>query len=435
MKISGSRAGSVALRSIAIASASALALGLAACSTGTDSADPQSLTLLVEGGGKSQLSDIAALYTEETGVAVEFVELPYTGLYDRIASDLNSGAPSFDLAAIDAVWLSDFHEGLVPLDDMYTDAVTADLFPALVEEANVDGTFVGMPAWTNVEIVYYRTDLFGDETNKADFAAAYGYELAAPTTWEEYRDIAEFFTRDEDGDGTPELYGTTVVGATDAEWLATVGQAGASALVLDGDEVVINDAAHVDALDYYVSLAEFAPPGAEQVGWAESYNLFDQGQVAMYRFWASSYRSIPDTSAVYGKVGVAPMIAGPGGVGAIPGAWYLAIPQGTATSDAARDFIQFAYDHNDLAVEKAAFGVGARISAFEKYQDEPGYEHLRPMVETLNGPATMPRPANSNWQQIVDAVIIPTLQASFAPGTNYQDLLDGAATEVQTIIE
>ena len=97
---------------------------------------------------------------------------------------------------------------MAPLDDLFTDDVESDLFGGLVTEAQVDDHFVGMPVWTNSEILFYRTDLWEDATNMADFEAKYGYPLAPPTTWEQYRDMAEFFTRDTDGDGAIDLYGT-----------------------------------------------------------------------------------------------------------------------------------------------------------------------------------------------------------------------------------
>ena len=41
----------------------------------------------------------------------------------------------------------------------------------------------------------YRRDLFDDPKEKAAFKGKYGYDLAAPATYDQLRDIAEFFTR------------------------------------------------------------------------------------------------------------------------------------------------------------------------------------------------------------------------------------------------
>lgn len=284
----------VAVTAVGLAVTALSGCGAGASNTG---ADASGLTIVVEGGGKAELQPIADLYTDETGTEITLVELPYAGLYDRISSELQAGDPSFDIAALDAIWLPAFAPGLAPLDDLFTDDVQSDLFGGLVSEAQVGDSFVGMPVWTNSEVLFYRTDLFEDPANMADFEAEYGYPLAAPTTWEEYRDIAEFFTRDTDGDGTVDLYGTDVKGAVETEWLATVSQAGEENMVVDAQtgEVTIDSPAHQEALDYYVSLLPYAPSGAAQLDWAGAQNLFYQGNLAMMRFWGHAYRQTPTT--------------------------------------------------------------------------------------------------------------------------------------------
>jgi multiple sugar transport system substrate-binding protein len=133
----------------------------------------------------------------------------------------------------------------------------------------VDGTFRGMPAWTNSEILFYRKDLFEDPVEQAAFEQEYGYPLAVPTTWDEFTDAAVFFTRDTNGDGSVDLYGTDVKGAVETEWLAHVLQAGSPGAVLDSDgNVIIDNAEHLAALEFYSSLAtelDVSPPGAAQL--------------------------------------------------------------------------------------------------------------------------------------------------------------------------
>jgi ABC-type glycerol-3-phosphate transport system substrate-binding protein len=295
-----------------------------------------------------------------------------------------------------------------------------------VKEANVDGHFIGMPAWTNAEIILYRKDLFEDAKNKADFKAKYGYELAAPTTWKQYQDIAEFFTKDG-------MYGTDVKGGVETEWLAHVLQAGSPMVLDQNNNVVIDNAAHKEALDFYVGLAKSAPSGAAQVDWAAAQNLFNQGKTAMTRFWAHAYRQIPKDSPVAGKVGAAPMIAGSAGVGAVPGPWYLTVPKATKNADAAKKFVKCAYDYNDKGIE-SSLGLASRISAFEKYQDKAGYESFKPLIETLKGPATATRPATEKWQQIVDTVLVPMLQKAVAGGDSAALLAD-AKKQIEDLLK
>jgi multiple sugar transport system substrate-binding protein len=418
------------------AAVAVLTLGLSGCGAGGPAAtSDDTLTVLVEGGGKAVLTPIAEAYEAETGTSVTFVELPYDSLYDRLNTELSSGNVSYDVAALDAIWLSAFGAGMAPLDDMFTDAVKEDLFPSLIEEAQVDGHFIGMPAWTNAQILYYRADLFSDPEQQAAFSAEHGRELTPPTTWDEYLEVAEFFTQDTDGDGTVDLHGTDVKGAVETEWLSLVLQAGAENMVLDdAGNVIIDDAHHKAALDAYVAPidAGIAPAGASQMDWATAQNLFNQGQLAMTRFWAHAYAQVPEDSPAYGNVGVTTMPAGPGGEAAIPGAWYLSVPKSAANSDAATEFVQYVFDHNELGLD-TDLGLAATISALEEgaAADRP---NLGALLDALNASGTTPRPATDRWQQIVDAVLIPMLQEAAAGGADTQALLDRAAEQVEAIV-
>jgi multiple sugar transport system substrate-binding protein len=389
-----------------------------------------SLTVLVEGGGHAELQPVADLFKQQTGTTVTFVELPYAGLYDRLSTEMKSGQISFDVAALDAIWLKTFAPGVKPLNALFTDQVKSDLFPSLVNEATVDGKVVGMPVWTNAELLFYRKDLFDNPKEKAAFKAKYGYDLAPPKTWQQFEDAAKFFTR------PPSLYGTDVKGAVETEWLATVLQAGDKSMVLDkAGKVIVNDAQHKAALDYYTKLNtvdKVSPPGAAQIDWAAAQNLFNQGKTAMMRFWGHAYTQIPAGSPVKGKVGVTTLPAGPGGVAAVPGAWYLSIPNATAKADLAQKFVQFAYDHNELGLT-TSLGLAARKSAMQSYASKPGHENLQPMIDTLNAAGTQPRPATDKWQQIVDSVLTPMLQKAVAGGDN-QKLLDDAKTQIEGIV-
>ena len=197
---------------------------LSACGAGSAAPAPGqasgggggSLTVLCEAGGQAELTPVASAFTKETGTSVTFVALPYDGLFNRFSTELAAGTPSFDVAAMDAIWLPTFGAKLTPLDDMYTETVKGDLFPSLVTGAQINGKYIGMPVWANAEVLFYRKDLFESAKEKSAFKEKYGYELAAPTDWKQFNDVAQFFTR-----GTS-LYGTDVKGAVETEWLAHV---------------------------------------------------------------------------------------------------------------------------------------------------------------------------------------------------------------------
>ncbi|MCU1525786.1 MAG: putative transporter-binding protein [Microbacteriaceae bacterium] len=420
-------------RVVAIAAAATAALmALSGCSTSATSntsTSVKSITVLVEAGGHVELQPIADLYTKDTGVKVTFVELPYNGLYNRVNSELSTGSISFDVAALDAIWLPAFAAGLQPLNSLYTSAVKSDNFPSVLQEAKVGNNYVGMPAFANSEILYYRTDLFNDPANQAAFKAKYGYDLKPPTTWQQYTDAAAFFTKDG-------MYGAPLPGAVETQYLAALSQAGEKNMVLNsaGTKSTLGDAASLKALDYYTSLAKYGPSGAAAVDWNAAQNLYNQGKAAMMLFWAHAFRQIPTSSPVSGKTGVAPMIAGPAGIAGVPGPFYLSIPKEAAHQSASTAFVKFAYDHNALSA-KTSLGLVARISALKQYANQPGYEAYNPMVATLSAPATIARPANSNWQNIVNNVLVPMIQKSLQPGADNAALLKSAASQIDQIVQ
>ncbi|MFI5915768.1 extracellular solute-binding protein [Dactylosporangium sp. NPDC051541] len=424
-------------RFLGLSTGTGAALLAAACgaggSGGGGSGDATTLNVLCEGGGKAELQPIADAYQKSAGVTVNLVELPYDGLFNRLTSELAGGRASFDICAVDAVWLPLFATKLASIDQLFTDQVKADLFPALVKEAGTGGKFIGMPVWTNAEVLLYRKDLFENPAEQSAFQTRYGYPLAAPKDWKQFTEVAQFFTRPDQ-----KLYGTDVKGAVETEWLAHVLQAGSPGVVLDDSgRVIIDNAQHLEALTFYADLAnkyKVNPAGPQQTDWTAAQNLFNAGGTAMTRFWAHAYRQIPKDAGVAGKVGVAPMIAGSAGIAAIPGPWYLSVPQGGAKHDAAVAFIKACYDTNALSLQ-SSLGLAARKSAYQQYAQQTGYESFGPLLTTLDAAATRTRPATPHWQKIVDGVLIPMLQKSLTPGADYAGLLKNARTQIEGIIK
>ena len=64
------------------------------------------------------------------------------------------------------------------------------------------GTYWAYPTEGDANGWSYRKDLFEDPEEMEAFKAKYGYDLAVPTTYEQFLDIAKFFTRPDQG-----LYG------------------------------------------------------------------------------------------------------------------------------------------------------------------------------------------------------------------------------------
>ncbi len=400
------------------------------------SAQSAEINILLESGGHSMLEKITENYTAETGTKINLIEVPYAEVYSKFVAEMAAGGSSYDIVLADAVWLSAFAPFAVPIDEIFTDKVVADLFPAQLGDAKVDDEYKFMPVWTNAEVLYYQKSLFEDPEEQAAFKTEYGYDLEVPKTWQEYIDVAKFFTRDTDGDGNLDLYGTDVKGVYPEEWEAMVFQAGSDGIVYDNEgNLIIDNQAHVDALDFYKNLHceyDVTPKNVNEIDWNLSQQMFQDGKLAMELFWGHGYRQIPEDSVVNGNVGVAPMIGGAAGIGAVPGPWFGMIPTTSKNVDTAKAFIQYIYNNDVLCVENSSLGLAARISAFKQYADVPGYEHFNALIDTLNGPQTMGRPKVDNWQEITDDVLTPLVQqALMCDGTSSADLLAEAKQMIE----
>lgn len=417
----------------AVALAVGLSLGLSACIPGLTVREGFGDLRMLSEDGATALDVVAEPYTKGRIGHLTYETMTREFLHDRLDRELGGGATSFDVVALDQSWLAEFGDGLASLAALFPPPVQRDVFPAVLAGAQVGGRYVGMPLWTDTEIIYYRTDLFEDEAEQSAFQEEYGYPLRPPQDWGEYRDVAEFFTRDTDGDGQTDLYGTDLKGGDAADWLAAVAQAGADAVVLDGAAVTVNDPEHVAALDFYRSLLPYAPHGAAELDPAGARILFLQGSLAMMRFPASAYPDLPANSPVSGKVGVAPQVAGPAGIAGVPRTLYAAVPQAADNRASAMDFVAASFEANARMMDTPP-RLPARISLFAAHAADAGFEHYSALLATLTGPASRPLPATPQWQEIVDSVLIPTIQRALDGDIDSQSLLDQAKAQIEALI-
>ncbi|MCD6489094.1 MAG: extracellular solute-binding protein [Desulfurococcales archaeon] len=312
---------------------------------------PKEVTLVVlspewePGKIAEELSQEFTEYAEEVlgyKVYVKYDFTPWSTYYQRVTSIMTSKSSEADLIFADSQWLGELYEGghiisikdLVENDPELRSALLEDTFSNLVYyyTAYPQGSdnYVGVPGYPDaVRLVFYRKDLFTNPQERAAFKQKYGYDL--PQTlddwknldWTQLRDIAEFFTRKKGetlaGETlTEDFYGIALVLARDYDYI--------SCYFLDvfwswGAELwdpnthdprgYINSTQAKEALEFFVSLVDYMPPGAPSFGYDEVISLYSQGKVAMTILWPSMAPAIFDPSAS--------KVADKTGVGIIPG--------------------------------------------------------------------------------------------------------------------
>lgn len=377
-----------------------------------DAKSENSITVLVESGSPAEAlaKETAEAFEDETGCKVVVDAVAYTGMYDKLSTEIKAKQAAHDVACMDVVWLAAFSEAIEPVND----ADTSDFLPTLQDSGTIDGNILGYPMWVNSKVLIYRKDLIPEDK--------------VPHTWEEYQTLAKELKTDD-------MSGTTVFGSgSDAvcSFLDFACQAGAKGLVFDKDgNVNITDQAYVDALNFMVenAAADYTPADSLSTASTESQELFTNGKVAMQLNWSHQYPAAVEALGA-DKVGCAPMIGGSAGIGATTGPWYECVMKSSENKEMAKKYVEFMYEHNgdymDLTLK-----IAGRTSVYEEAGKEAGNEHTEAVLKTLGAEQSQPRPMVTTWAQIEE--VLTGVVESCLGGANIEETLEAAKSEIETI--
>jgi multiple sugar transport system substrate-binding protein len=362
-----------------------LAAGLS-LALGTTGAQAQTIHILMETVADTRyIQDLLPEFKAATGIDVEIEAISYIDMHSKLVPQLSSPSGSYDAIVVDFYWVAEFTQAgwLMPLDDLIKkDNVDTSVYlPTLMSLVGKVGDTTYMLPFYNYSMgIIYRKDLLEDPKNKADFKAKYGSELALPKTWDDYARQVEFFSRDENGDGKPDFYGTINQGQRgdcicmqwsnylyahggqyhDANWKAT-----------------FNNEAGVKAVEAYKNdIAKHGPTGAESFCFDEASNVFAQGKaysLVTFNILLSGFND-PSSSQVVGRADIA---ANPGG--GLNGGWGWAIPNSSPNKDAAWTFIKWV-ESKDI-VKKRTLAGGAPTQGW--VFDDPEVLAKRPEMPRL----------------------------------------------------
>ncbi len=269
------------------------------------------------------LVDIAKDYPDKSVTIVPAL-VPYgPQWHDKIASEFAIKGDAFDFAMWDSQSTAEFAQHAVKLNDIFAKSsyLKADIFPAASlarygEYPDGSGQYYGLPANQDAYGLMYRKDLFEDPKEQAAFKAKYGYDLAVPQTYQQARDMAEFFTRPDQG-----LYGWGQMGGREYDYATTASN---TFLWSFGGELYnpatfevkgyLDSPASVDGVQAFVDMFKYGPPGSGNWGFDEVNAAFQQGQLAMAMQWFyfNGSNADPKVSKFADKTGFAIL---PGAVG------------------------------------------------------------------------------------------------------------------------
>ncbi len=335
----------------------------------------QSLTIAtVNNGDMIRMQALSSEFTDQTGIALEWVILEENILRQRVTQDIATRGGQFDIMTIGMyetpIWAE--RGWLVSLDGLPDTYDKDDILPAMRAGLSFDGTLYAAPFYGESSMVMYRTDLM----------AAAGLEMPEEPTWDDIAAAAAAMTdrdnningicmRGRAGWGENMAFITTVANSFGARWFDENWRP-----QLDSPE-------WLEAVTFYNDLLQdYGPPGAANNGFNENLTLFQQGRCGMWidATVAASFVTNPNESTVADHVGfaLAPNRDGLDKRANWLWAWALAIPAGTQQEEAALEFINWATSkaYLELVAEREGWAnvpPGTRISLYEnpEYADIP----------------------------------------------------------------
>ncbi len=316
-----------------IALSGALAAGIAGAASAEKEFEGVELKMLAIGDTSvTRLAPIVGEFEEMTGAKVQIDMFPYPGLIDKIVIEASANNPSYQLMWVDSPWVGVLGESGA-LEDL-TDWVKRDaeeihlddIIPIQLQENTWQGRLLAFPASGMIWHVNYRKDLFENPEEMAAFKEKYGYDLAPAQTWDQFIDIAEFFTRkagdtlagktlEKDFYGNAQAY-SRVAGAITHDFFPIMRSFGGQYWDDETGLCAIDREPGVKAAEVMKELVAYNPPDYLGLMWDIRTGYMERGEVAQSGYWSvRTVRLTNPEEAVLPTIGEAGYAASPTGDG------------------------------------------------------------------------------------------------------------------------
>jgi sorbitol/mannitol transport system substrate-binding protein len=363
-----------------------------------------------------QMKDIAdltpKLFTQETGIKVNYTVLDEGTLRQVTTRDVAAGGQQFDVAMIGMYEAPQFgsNGSLVDLTEQaQSDSAYAydDIIESVRNGLSADGKLYASPFYAESSFLMFREDVL----KKA------GVTMPDKPTWDEVAEIARkvdspdmagICLRGKPGWGDLGAAFTTVLNTFGATWWSATE---------DGsiDEAMVDQPQFKEALSFYVDLVKSAgEKDAANASFNECLSQYKDGKVAMwYDATVAAGLLEADDSPVKGKNGYAPAPVKETDASGWLWSWALAIPKSTSEQDLAWQYIAWATgpDYIKEAGSQipggwAAIPPGTRKSTYElpEYQ-KAAKAFADPTLEAMSSapidnPGTTKRPGYPGVQYV-----------------------------------
>lgn len=398
--------------------------------------NPTITILINESPWLAGFESLVELYEEETGNQVDLNITPFPGMLQKSRNAVTAQESEFDLINLNEQWYSLFYDNelVTPINEIDPDF---RLDPEVIEYeyasrwnqeisySTEDGELYGLPINGNIQLFFYRADLFEE------------HGLEAPTTWADVEAAAKILHN------PPRMVGlANRTSPGNWEFQSYLHGYGGGIIELDQEtgrwNVVINEEPSVEALRQWIYMSKnYGPANYTALGQAEVVSLMQSGRAAMAHMVGAAAPNLedPDQSVVAGKV-AATVVPGPTAEqrATMSGIWVMGIPRNLPNErqQAALDFMEWALSKDAQMHYARAGAIPVRQDVYEELGQEPEFRWMQAMAESTRYIRAQPRVAEA--PQIIE-VVTQRVSEALLEQTSPEEALQAAAEEIQGILE
>ena len=434
--------------------AGAALLGTAGCGGGGNGGDGNSITFTYGASGSEDLRTVRELVDRfnqenENGVTVEFDQRSeVTDEYFRsLVSDFEAGSGSVDVIAGDVIWSAELADSgwIEDLSGrMYSDyspQVPDAFLNGAISSVSYQNRLWGVPWFTDVGVLYYRTDLL-EEAGMSD----------PPTTWSGLTDIAN---QVKEQSGTQ--YGFVFQGAdyeggvvNGLEYIWNAGgdvlegnistSAPGTPVSISPNFVAIDSQSSVQGLQTQRGLVsdEVAPQEVAEYRESESNDAFMAGDAVFQRGWPFMFATYGtgDSNISQDQVGIAPLPVQNEGQQSWSclGGWNMYMSASSQDKDAAWEFIKFmtAPEQQKFRANEGSF-LPTLSSLYEDQELVNNVPVIEPARDIVRNDARS-RPVTP-YYSVVSTRLAQGFNASLTGDKDPERAVEDLQNEMQNIIE
>lgn len=369
-------------------------------------------------------------FEKTSGIATEWVEADFSGWLQKALNDGETKAGAFDIYVMDDLWVPRFAgAGYLANLEALGFQTDSDFLPAALDlgywppktglrqpGANAKPTLYSLPIVSDVQLLFYRRDIFGD---------------APPATWDDILRLAKQKSnpaRRTYGWVTRGVKGNPIVNS----FFPLLHDFGGTEFD-DHWKVAFNSQQAIEALRFYLNLLPYEPEGVAEFDSDQEGETLLQGNAFAATMWTGWCRQTddPSRSRVINQIGFS---VPPKEVQrtAKLGLFMSGIAASAPHKAEALEFLRW-FSRSDVQIRFArAGGIPFKISAFKDEEARRKSRWLDAILEAMT--VGLPSPRTSDWSKIED-ILGTELNRALLDKGNAQQHLDAAAAEATTYLK